>query len=396
MSLRHSPRLTPASLAARRANALKSTGPRTQCGKARVALNPLKHGRRAVALQEKLARAGGYREGEALYCRIRGLRRPSLRHGTIPTVTRDRLANWIWVVQREWRRRVSIRTNPECALESGTGTARLTLTITAARPDHAPESASTTITGASASSSTPTQLAAQSRLYVKIAALPHHRMFALTEQNGLTWGGHEAQPFGGGAGNRMEFMPLWEKKPRPPTPESHNGSSEASPTSAVSSDLASKPDMAFSSPSDLSRMEKRMPDTTPRPAPANVSGQPASVLGRSIALKGELTGKEDLVVEGQFEGTIDVAEHTVTVGSQGQVKSEIRARHVVVHGSVTGKITAREKIDIRRTGNVTGDLVSAGVAIEDGAYFKGSIEILREGRAEPAREPLRSQAVAVK
>jgi cytoskeletal protein CcmA (bactofilin family) len=136
-----------------------------------------------------------------------------------------------------------------------------------------------------------------------------------------------------------------------------------------------------------------MPETTPRQTPPNVSGQPATVIGRSMALKGELTGKEDLVVEGQFEGTIDVPEHTVTVGAQGQVKSEIRARHVVVHGSVTGKVTAREKIDIRRTGNVTGDLVSAGVAIEDGAYFKGSIEILREGRPEPAREPVRSQAV---
>jgi hypothetical protein len=70
MSLRKSPCLTPAALAARRANALKSTGPRTERGKARVALNPLKHGRRAVRLQEKLIRAG-YREGAALYCRIR-------------------------------------------------------------------------------------------------------------------------------------------------------------------------------------------------------------------------------------------------------------------------------------------------------------------------------------
>ncbi len=127
-----------------------------------------------------------------------------------------------------------------------------------------------------------------------------------------------------------------------------------------------------------------MTDITPRPTPG-VSTQQSSTLGRSVVIKGELTGKEDLMIEGQFEGTIDVAEHTVTVGAQGQVKSEVRARQVVVHGSVAGKITAREKIEIRRTGNVVGDLVAAGVAIEDGAYFKGSIEILREGRAETQR-----------
>lgn len=130
--------------------------------------------------------------------------------------------------------------------------------------------------------------------------------------------------------------------------------------------------------------EKSMTDTAPRTIPA-ASTQQSSMLGRSVVIKGELAGKEDLMIEGQFEGTIDVAEHTVTVGSQGQVKSEIRARQVVVHGSVAGKITAREKIEIRRTGNVVGDLVAAGVAIEDGAYFKGSIEILREGRPETQR-----------
>lgn len=139
-------------------------------------------------------------------------------------------------------------------------------------------------------------------------------------------------------------------------------------------------------------MEKPMADVTPRP-PAPTGGQASSTLGRSMSIKGELTAKEDLVIEGQFEGTIDVAEHTVTVGPQGQVKSEIRARQVVVHGSVNGKVSAREKIDIRRTGNVTGDLQAAGVAIEDGAYFKGSIEILREGRAEaaPAARPVVTQ-----
>jgi hypothetical protein len=126
MSLCKSPCLTPASLAARRANALKSTGPRTECGKARVALNALKHGRRAVALRERLVRAG-YREGEALYCRIRQrLSKALARPGDHSDRHADRLANWIWVSNREWRRCESLRTKLECALKSGTGTARLT------------------------------------------------------------------------------------------------------------------------------------------------------------------------------------------------------------------------------------------------------------------------------
>ncbi len=130
MSLRKPPCLTAAFLAARRANALKSTGPRTDCGKARVAFNALKHGRRAVALQERLARAC-YRDGEALYCGIRSrlsstFARPGDQSGDHSGRHGDRLANWIWVSQREWRHRESLRTKLECALESGIGTARLT------------------------------------------------------------------------------------------------------------------------------------------------------------------------------------------------------------------------------------------------------------------------------
>ena len=182
-------------------------------------------------------------------------------------------------------------------------------------------------------------------------------------------------------------MALWEKKPRTGTPETPR----LDPTPSVASFPA---ETTIPKPTaEPSRMEKPMPDTVaPRPTPALVPSQGASILGRSMVLKGELTGKEDLTVEGQFEGTIDVADNTLTVGPQGQVKSEVRARHVIVHGSVSGKIAAREKIDIRRTGNVTGDLVAAGVAIEDGAYFKGSIEILREGKNEAPQSAVREPA----
>ncbi len=103
-----------------------------------------------------------------------------------------------------------------------------------------------------------------------------------------------------------------------------------------------------------------------------------------MALRGDLSGKEDLLIEGQFEGTINLTEHCVTVGANGEVKAEIHARQVIVQGSVAGNISAGEKIDIRKTGHVVGDLVAAAIAIEDGAFFKGSIDIVREQAREAA------------
>ena len=120
------------------------------------------------------------------------------------------------------------------------------------------------------------------------------------------------------------------------------------------------------------------------PVVSNDSNQ--TVLGRSVALKGDLSGNEDLVISGQFEGTVNVQDHTLTVGPEGKVKAEIQAARVVIHGSVNGNITVRERIEIHKTGHVVGDLVAPGIAIEDGAYFKGSIETLREEEraAKPA------------
>jgi cytoskeletal protein CcmA (bactofilin family) len=108
-----------------------------------------------------------------------------------------------------------------------------------------------------------------------------------------------------------------------------------------------------------------------------------------------MSGKEDLLIEGQLEGTINLPEHSVTVGSHGEVKAEVRARQVIILGALTGNITASEKVEIRKTGQVVGDLVAAAVAIEDGAYFKGSIDILREQshaapRAASVSDPLKA------
>jgi cytoskeletal protein CcmA (bactofilin family) len=103
-----------------------------------------------------------------------------------------------------------------------------------------------------------------------------------------------------------------------------------------------------------------------------------TILGPSVTLRGELASDEDLTIEGKFDGTLHLPAHCLTVGPQGQVKADIQTSRAIVQGAVTGNITASERIEIRKTGRVMGDLVAPGISIEDGAYFKGSIEIVRE------------------
>jgi len=142
-----------------------------------------------------------------------------------------------------------------------------------------------------------------------------------------------------------------------------------------------KPSVA---PPEASESEQAMTETTPRVSNLAASASSQTVLGKSTVVRGQLSGNEDLLVEGQFEGNISLPDHCLTVGADGQVKAEIQARQAVILGSVTGNITAREKITLRRSGHVVGDLVAAAVAIEEGAFFKGSIEILREEPQEEA------------
>jgi cytoskeletal protein CcmA (bactofilin family) len=133
------------------------------------------------------------------------------------------------------------------------------------------------------------------------------------------------------------------------------------------------------------KVDTPMPESNLR-TPSTPVSESKTVLGRSVVISGELSGAEDLLIEGQLQGTVRLQEHTLTVGQHGQVKAEINARQVVVLGAVQGNITARERIEIRKTGHVVGDLVSSGIAIEEGAYFKGSIDILREEeRKAPAQ-----------
>jgi cytoskeletal protein CcmA (bactofilin family) len=127
-----------------------------------------------------------------------------------------------------------------------------------------------------------------------------------------------------------------------------------------------------------------MSEPTPKSTNPSAAVSPHTILGRTVVVQGQLSAGEDLLIDGQFEGNINLDDHCLTVGTEGHVKAEIRAQQIIILGTVTGNLAAREKIEIRRTGHVVGDLVAATVAIEEGAYFKGSIDIARGDGSEAA------------
>jgi len=101
-------------------------------------------------------------------------------------------------------------------------------------------------------------------------------------------------------------------------------------------------------------------------------------IGKSIVINGELSGSEDLTIEGQVEGKIELRDHVLTVGSNGRIKAQVTAKAIVVLGHVTGNLTATERVDIRENGSVEGDIVAPRVAIADGSHFRGSIDMQRK------------------
>jgi len=110
-------------------------------------------------------------------------------------------------------------------------------------------------------------------------------------------------------------------------------------------------------------------------------------IGKSVVIKGELNGSEDLTIEGHVEGTIQLREHVLTIGPNGRIKAQVFAKAVIVLGEVTGNVTASDKVDIRDNGSVDGDIISPRVAIAEGAHFRGSVDMQRKSGvpAQPAQ-----------
>jgi cytoskeletal protein CcmA (bactofilin family) len=156
------------------------------------------------------------------------------------------------------------------------------------------------------------------------------------------------------------------------------------------------------------------PQTTPRyqpapppaltVAPAPVPAAPVpkhttAVIGASMHIKGDIRTREELLVDGEVEGAME-SQSLLTVGANGKVRANIKAREVVIYGSVRGNVEVSEKLSIREQGSLIGDIKSAGISIDDGAYFKGSIDITRpepKGVAQPLKpEASKSEAHGLK
>ena len=164
---------------------------------------------------------------------------------------------------------------------------------------------------------------------------------------------------------------MWEKK-KPETPQPTTAKAPETPAPVAQPASAQTEGIAMST-------------DAMRPLGSTPSGTTAR-LGASLHIKGEISGNEDLHIDGTVEGLVQLEDRKLTVGASAKLTADVVAREVVVYGSVKGNLRARDRIEIKKDGSVVGDLTTARIMIEDGAYFKGSIEIDKAGDAGSSDE----------
>jgi cytoskeletal protein CcmA (bactofilin family) len=177
---------------------------------------------------------------------------------------------------------------------------------------------------------------------------------------------------------------MWNKKEETPAPPPRPASAPPAPASAPIPEIRKEPVPVSTTP-------YRTPDSDPRNT---------ATIGKAVKVNGQIFTKEDLYVDGDVEGTIESQDNKVTVGPNGRVQASIRAREVVILGQVQGNVEAADKVDIRKDAKLVGDIVSARISIEDGALFKGSIDIRKPevksaGSTTVVTSPAASPAIPV-
>jgi len=131
----------------------------------------------------------------------------------------------------------------------------------------------------------------------------------------------------------------------------------------------------------------------PVPRPENFRAEMAHI-GKSVLIKGELSGSEDLYLDGEVEGSVELKQHSLTIGPHGQVRANIHAREVVVHGKVDGNVSGDERVELKKSAVLTGDIATQRIMIEDGAFFKGAIDLKKESGRTDIHEARRESAMS--
>src|SRR5579864_5708693 len=131
----------------------------------------------------------------------------------------------------------------------------------------------------------------------------------------------------------------------------------------------------------------------PVPRPENFRAEMAHI-GKSVLIKGELSGSEDLYLDGEVEGSVELKQHSLTIGPHGQVRANIHAREVVVHGKVDGNESGDERVELKKSAVLTGDIATQRIMIEDGAFFKGAIDRKKESGRTDIHEARRESAMS--
>jgi cytoskeletal protein CcmA (bactofilin family) len=127
--------------------------------------------------------------------------------------------------------------------------------------------------------------------------------------------------------------------------------------------------------------------SSPTPSYSGMESRGSAVIGKSVMIKGQIFSREDLTIDGEVEGSVELQEHRLTVGPHGKVQAGVKAHEIIVLGTIHGNVDAADRIEIRKDARLVGDIKTARIVIEDGAYFKGSIDIQRPEVARPAPAP---------
>ena len=148
-------------------------------------------------------------------------------------------------------------------------------------------------------------------------------------------------------------------------------------------DEAVKPASGSVTPTGPAVQSQQSSSSASQPEPRQQTGRDVVNIGKSVVIKGELNGSEDLTIEGQVEGKIELKDHVLTIGPNGKIKAQVFAKALIVLGEVNGNVTATDKVEIRDGGSVDGDIISPRVAIAEGAHFRGSVDMQRKGSQGP-------------